>query len=91
MSLRLQDAVLFAQVQDDLVLLTLEPAEEGRDEELHRNHGAESTPIAGRGFRTQRDQSGRRRTRRSERRNTCLVGGVVPKLTRLRDQLRKQP
>jgi hypothetical protein len=29
----------------------LEPAEEGRDEELHRNHGAESTPIAGRGFR----------------------------------------
>ena len=52
--LRLQDAVLFAQVQDDLVLFMLEPAEEGRDEELHRNHGAESTPIAGRGFRTLR-------------------------------------
>ena len=54
--LRLQDAVLFAQVQDDLVLFVLEPAEEGRDEELHRNHGAESTPIAGRGFRTLRSQ-----------------------------------
>jgi hypothetical protein len=51
--LRLQDAVLFAQVQDDLVLLPLEPAEEGRDQEL-RNHGVESTPTAGRGFRTQR-------------------------------------
>jgi hypothetical protein len=50
--LRLQDAVLFAQVQDDLVLFVLEPAEEGRDEELHRNHGAESTRTAGRGFRT---------------------------------------
>jgi hypothetical protein len=48
----LQDAVLFAQVQDDLLLFMLEPAEEGRNEELHRNHGAESTPIAGRGSRT---------------------------------------
>jgi putative addiction module killer protein len=53
--LRLQDAVLFAQVQDDRLLFMLEPAEKGRDEELHRNHGAESTPIAGRGFRTLRD------------------------------------
>jgi hypothetical protein len=52
--LRLQDAVLFAQVQDDLVLFMVEPAEKARDEELHRNHGAESTPIAGRGFRTLR-------------------------------------
>ena len=52
--LRLQDAVLFAQVLDDLVLFVLEPAEEGRDEQLHRNHGAESTPTAGRGFRTLR-------------------------------------
>ena len=50
--LRLQHSVLFAQVQDDLVLFMLEPAEKGRDEELHRNHGAESMPIAGRGFRT---------------------------------------
>ena len=30
--LRLQDAVLFAQVQDDLALLMLEPTEEGGDE-----------------------------------------------------------
>ena len=50
--LRLQDAVLFAQVQDDLALLVLEPTEEGGEEELHRNHGAESTPTAGCGFRT---------------------------------------
>ena len=42
--LRLQHAVLFAQVQDDLVLFMLEPAQEGRDEELHRHHGAQSTP-----------------------------------------------
>ena len=45
--LRLQHAVLFAQVQNDLVLFMLEPAEEGRDEELHRNHGAESTQLPG--------------------------------------------
>jgi hypothetical protein len=50
--LGLQHAVFFAQVQDDLVLFVLEPAEEGRDEKLHRNHGAESTPTAGRGFRS---------------------------------------
>lgn len=30
--LRLQDSVFLAQVEDDLVLFTLEPAEEGRDE-----------------------------------------------------------
>jgi hypothetical protein len=52
--LRLQDSVFLAQVEDDLVLFTLESAEEGRDEKLHRNHGAKSTPIAGRGFRTLR-------------------------------------
>ena len=49
--------VLFAHVQDDLALLMLELAEEGRDEELHRNHGAEATPIAGRGFRTLRERN----------------------------------
>ena len=52
--LRLQDAVLFAQVLDDFVLFALEPAEERRDEQLQRNHSAESTPIAPRGFRTLR-------------------------------------
>jgi hypothetical protein len=52
--LRFQDAVLFAQVLDDLVLFVLEPAEAGRDEELQRNHSAESTPTVGRDFRTLR-------------------------------------
>jgi hypothetical protein len=52
--LRFQDAVLFAQVLDDLVLFVLEPAEAGRDEELQRNHSAESTPTGGRNFRTLR-------------------------------------
>jgi hypothetical protein len=35
----LQDAVLFAQVLDHLVLFAFEPAEERRDEQVHRNHG----------------------------------------------------
>jgi hypothetical protein len=48
------------RASDDLVLFVLEPAEEGRDEELHWNHGAESTPTAGRSFRTLRDQLERR-------------------------------
>ncbi len=39
------------------MLFVLEPAEKGRDEELHRNHSAESTPIAGGGFRTLRAHS----------------------------------
>jgi hypothetical protein len=52
--LRLQHSVLCVRVQDDLVLFRLEPAEKGRDEELPRNRGAESTPIARRGFRTLR-------------------------------------
>ena len=45
-----QDAVLFGQVQNDFVLLTLEPAEEGRDEELQRSHSVESTLTAGNVF-----------------------------------------
>jgi hypothetical protein len=36
--LRLQDPVLFAQVLDSGVLLTLEPADEKRSEQLQRNH-----------------------------------------------------
>jgi hypothetical protein len=60
--LRFQDAVLFAQILDDLVLFVLEPAEAGRDEELQRNHSAESTPTVGRDFRTLRDSVLRHRT-----------------------------
>jgi hypothetical protein len=41
---RPEHAVLFAEVLDDVVLFALEPAEEGHDEELQRNHTAESMP-----------------------------------------------
>ena len=34
-----QDAVLFAQVLDHLVLFAVEPAEERGDEQVRRNHG----------------------------------------------------
>ena len=71
--LRLQRSVLFAQVQDDLVLFLLEPAEKGRDEELHRNHGAESTPIAGPGFRTLTRSAEGEAQRRGH-------GGITPSL-----------
>jgi hypothetical protein len=40
----LQNTRLFAQVRNDVVLFALEPAEEGRDEQLQRNHSAESAP-----------------------------------------------
>jgi hypothetical protein len=36
--LRFQDAVFFAQVLDDLVLLAFEPTDESRDEQMQRNH-----------------------------------------------------
>jgi hypothetical protein len=52
--LRLQDAILCAQEQDNFALFVLEPAEKRRDEQLQRNHSAESTPTARRCFRTLR-------------------------------------
>jgi hypothetical protein len=46
--LRLQDAVLFAQVLDDVVLFPLEPGEERRHEQVQRNHpsGLRHRPAA---------------------------------------------
>jgi len=38
----------------DRILPAKDAAEQGRDEELQRNHTAESTPTPGRGFRTLR-------------------------------------
>lgn len=54
LQVRLQHAVLFAQVLDGLMLVALEPTDESGDEQLQWNH-APSLRHLGRNFRTLRD------------------------------------
>ena len=47
LELRLQNTILFAQESDYVVLLSLEPAEERRQQEVERDHGASLSQQSG--------------------------------------------